>query len=70
MKSCMQIANRLSITREAATNLSMYRLKNVKQKILRKFKISKGSKLRIKRTISDLQEKGEKVNSPKLIEEY
>ena len=57
----MQIANGLGITRDASFNLSMYRLKNVKQKIGPKFKISKGSKLRIKRTISALQEKYEKV---------
>ena len=68
-QSYAQIAKKLGISRYAAVNLCVYRIKINKLKSGPKPKICKISKLRIKRQISIFQSNGEKVNAPKLIQE-
>jgi len=67
--SYLEISKRLGISRYAAVNLCVYKMKRTKIKSGPKLKISKPYKLRLKRKISALHELGEKVNSQKLIDE-
>ena len=65
-KSYGEIANLLNVSRSSAQNLCRYTKCSVAKKRGAKFKLGKVEKLRLKRTISSLNNIGQKVTANKL----
>lgn len=68
-KSYGDIAKLLNISRNSAVNLVKYKKKIIKKRTGPKKKINKRMSLRLRRTIFGLIQRGERINSRKLIEE-